>query len=339
LFDLLMKKTTISKPRKAAPRRSNLCIYITVAVVAVLAYFTGFFDFGIEDYEKFHHDRVRNFYGTILVDYHEYHGGYLTFGLWKNLTTNERITKFEDAAENLYEELARRANITKESDLLDVACGMASQDIFLYNKFGCNITAVDLLDKHIKIGQQKMRKAGLQDRIKLVNASATALPFPDESFSHVMCAEGGPHMHTREQFFKETMRVLRPGGVFAFSETTIVNPNSNILVQVAYRIVGYLWRCSLDNAYGNDEYIRKLEELGFTNIKLVGVNLDVYPDYQRSSWEDREQLYAVRGKIATWAGAIIDVLLRALSEAEYIDYVLVTGQKPLSVTPKFVQAK
>jgi microcystin synthetase protein McyJ len=325
------KSSTAPQPKqKAAPKSSHYCLYITAILIAVAAYFLGFLDFGIEDYEKFHHERVQNFYGQILVDYHEYHGGYLTFGLWKNYTTGERITKYEEAAENLYEELARRGNITKDSQLLDVACGMASQDVYLYNRFGCNITAVDLLDKHISIGQQKMIKRGLQDKVKLVHASATNLPFANESFTHVMCAEGGPHMHTREQFWRETMRVLKPGGVFTFSETTITDPNPNFIVRLMYRAVGYLWRCSHDNFYDNTEYIKKLEAIGFTDIKLIGTNLDVYPDYQKNSWDDREQLYQVRGKIVTWGGALIDVFLRAMSEYELIDYVLVTGVKPLN---------
>jgi microcystin synthetase protein McyJ len=322
------KGSTTAAPRAAKSGGRNWCLIISAILAVVAAYFLGFLDFGIEDYEKFHHERVQNFYGQILVDYHDYHKGYLTFGLWKNYTTAERITKYEDAAENLYEELARRANLTKNSQLLDVACGMASQDVYLYNRFGCNITAVDLLDKHINIGRQRMEKNGLADKVKLVHASATNMPFANESFTHVLCAEGGPHMHTREQFWRETMRVLKPGGVFSFSETTVTDPNPNWFVKLMYRATGYLWRCSLDNMYDNTEYVKKLEAIGFTDIKLVGTNLDVYPDYQKNSWEDREQLYKVRGRLVTWGGALIDVFLRALSEAELIDYVLVTGVKP-----------
>jgi len=319
-----------TKSSKSSFGTGKILLSVTVVFIAIVAYFTGFFDYGIEDYEKFHHERVMNFYGNILTDYHEYHGGYLTFGLWKNLTSGERITKFEDAAENLYYELAVRANLTKNSDLLDVACGMASQDVYLYKKFGANITAVDLLDKHINIGRKKLEKNGLTNKINLVHASGTNLPFANNSFTHVLNAEGGPHMHTREQFFRETMRVLKPGGVFAFSETTITKKNSGFLIPLVSRMTGYLWRCSPDNIYDNDEYIERLQKIGFTDINLIGVNLDVYPDYQISSWEAREELYVVRGKLVTWAGAFIDVLLRLLSEYEYIDYVLVTGKKPMS---------
>jgi microcystin synthetase protein McyJ len=329
------KGNNASKPQKAEAKRNSgsgfctYCLAFLVVILAVLGYFTGLFDFGIEDYEKFHHERVQNFYGQVFVDYHNYHNGYLTFGLWKNYTSGEKINKYEEAAENLYYELAKRFNLTKDSKLLDVACGMASQDVYLHKMFGCNITAVDLLEKHVSIGQQRLQKAGITENVKLIQASATNLPLGNESFSHVLCAEGGPHMHTREQFFRETWRVLKPGGVFAFSETTVTQKKTGFLVDLALRITAYLWRCSTDNMYDNEEYINKLKSLGFTNIKLLSTNLDVYPDYQRNAWEDREQLYAVRGRIVTWAGAFIDVLLRAFSEYEYIDYVLVTGQKPL----------
>jgi len=201
---------------------------------------------------------------------------------------------------------------------------------YLVKKFGCNITAVDLLEKHVAIGKQHLVKAGIQDKVKLLQASATNLPFANESFSHVMCAEGGPHMHTREQFWRETMRVLQPGGVFAFSESTLQKRTDSWLAQLSYRMASYLWRCSVDNIYDNEEYIRKLQQIGFTDIKLKSCNLDVYPDYQLSSWEDRAQLYKVRGYLTTWGGAFIDLILRAYSEYEVIDYVLVTGKKPLN---------
>lgn len=319
-----------NKPQPKEARGFNWCLSFFVLIVAIVAYFTGFFDFGIENYEEFHHERVKNFYGQILVDFHEYHGGYLTFGLWRNYTTGEKIAKFEDAAENLYWELATRFNLTKESKLLDVACGMATQDVYLVKKFGCNITAVDLLDKHVKIGQQHLQKAGIQDKVNLLQASATQLPFANDSFTHVMCAEGGPHMHTREQFWRETMRVLQPGGVFAFSETTLQQKSDSWFANIIFKMVAYLWRCSADNIYDNAEYIKKLEQIGFTDIKLKSCNLDVYPAYQWSSWEDRDQLYQVRGRLVVWGGAFIDILLRALSELEYIDYILVTGRKPLN---------
>jgi len=123
-----MAKNT-PKPQASQGRGFSWCLSFLVLIVAIVAYFTGLLDYGIENYEEFHHERVKNFYGQILVDFHEYHGGYLTFGLWRNYTSNEKITKFEDAAENLYYELATRFNLTKDSKFLDVACGMATQDV------------------------------------------------------------------------------------------------------------------------------------------------------------------------------------------------------------------
>jgi len=319
-------------------KRTIMC-WIFVALVAITLPFLWqeiIFPIYVQSYHKdsdtaqTHHDRVEHFYNRILTDYHEFHKGYLTYGLWRNLTTGEIITDYESAAENLYAELVERMNLTKDSKLLDVACGMASQDVYLFRRYGCNITSVDLTKKHIEIGQKRLEREGLTDKVLLVHASATKMPFPDNSFSHILCAEGGPHMHTRQEFFQETMRVLKPGGVFAYSETTLQYAPENFFVQTLVNVTAYLWTVSLDNYYDNKEYIKRLSDIGFTNINLTSHNLDVYPPYQAGAWYDREALYPVRGKIVTWAGCVIDLLLRALSEMEIIDYVLVTGQKPLA---------
>lgn len=92
LSSFLQALCTMAKGNKPQPKEArgfNWCLSFFVLIVAIVAYFTGFFDFGIENYEEFHHERVKNFYGQILVDFHEYHGGYLTFG--KCFTIKKKI--------------------------------------------------------------------------------------------------------------------------------------------------------------------------------------------------------------------------------------------------------
>jgi len=277
-----------------------------------------------------HHDRVAGFYGTIITDYHEYNGGYLTYGLWRT-AKGEELATYKDAAENLYTEVADRIHMDGKSTVLDVACGMASQDVYLFRKYGANITAVDLTPQHVKIGNQRLKKIGLEDKIRLLEGSATDLPFPNKTFSHVFCIEGLPHFHTREDFFRETYRVLKPGGVFGYSDVTLQSmPGpSNFLATWFIRATAYLWTVSQENFYDNEEYVNKLKRLGFKDVKLTHHNREVYYQYQQNSYADREMLYPVRGFIMTWASLFLDYLLRKLSDWDWIDYILVTGTRPL----------
>jgi SAM-dependent methyltransferase len=56
------------------------------------------------------------------------------------------------------------------------------------------------------------------DTVRIVHGDATAMPFPDESFSAVVCFTMLHHVPSpaaQDQLFAETARVLRSGGVFA----------------------------------------------------------------------------------------------------------------------------
>lgn len=62
----------------------------------------------------------------------------------------------------------------------------------------------------------------LGDRVTVVRGDGAALPFPDGSFSAVVCFTMLHHIPSHEQqdqLFAEACRVLRPGGVLAGSDS------------------------------------------------------------------------------------------------------------------------
>jgi SAM-dependent methyltransferase len=195
-------------------------------------------------------------------------------------------------------------------------------------KYGANITAVDLLPKHVEIGRQRLKKHGLLANpdnstdaadaaaaadaapasaaaasadatavppVTLMQASAVDLPFPNASFSHVMCGEGLPHFHTREKFFHETWRVLKPGGQFTYSDVILqssashcfeptpdglssqprLNSGCSWLAVLTLQFTCWTWSASPANTYPPEVYMEKLRATGFVDVKMTSHNSEV----------------------------------------------------------------
>ena len=64
----------------------------------------------------------------------------------------------------------------------------------------------------LAVGRQKIAGRGLSDRIRLLQADAMTLPFPDGSFDAVGIAFGIRNMPDRLRALREMRRVLVPGG-------------------------------------------------------------------------------------------------------------------------------
>ena len=95
--------------------------------------------------------------------------------------------------------------------LLDVATGTADLAIMGAKK-AKHVTGADISDGMLSVGRVKVEKAGLADRITLVQADAAALPFPDASFDAITVAFGVRNFEDLPRGIAGMARVLRPGG-------------------------------------------------------------------------------------------------------------------------------
>jgi demethylmenaquinone methyltransferase / 2-methoxy-6-polyprenyl-1,4-benzoquinol methylase len=112
----------------------------------------------------------------------------------------------------------RRALVTTTEtrpgeDVLDVATGTADVAIeFARRARAGSITGVDLSPGMLGVGRDKLERAGLSGRIRLVEGDALSLPFADESFDVVTIAFGLRNLPDYGRGVAEMTRVLRPGG-------------------------------------------------------------------------------------------------------------------------------
>lgn len=95
--------------------------------------------------------------------------------------------------------------------LLDVATGTGDLAIMAASK-AKHVTGIDISEGMLKHGRTKVAQQGLAERIDLLQADSTALPFPDASFDAVTVAFGVRNFEDLAKGLREMVRVLKPGG-------------------------------------------------------------------------------------------------------------------------------
>lgn len=107
----------------------------------------------------------------------------------------------------------------KKSSIADIGAGTGKYS-FYFSQKGHEVTAVDIVPKHIKMMRKRKKENGDQ-LIKVHEGDARKLSFlPDATFDLVLCM--GPFYHLRKiedryQCLNECKRIAKPGGVIAIS--------------------------------------------------------------------------------------------------------------------------
>ena len=109
----------------------------------------------------------------------------------------------------------RRAvrRLTPCDNALDVASGTADLAIEIVRQDKArHVTGIDLSEEMLRLGNDKIQKVNLSDRITLQQGSALALPYPDGHFNAVTCAYGIRNFSDLNLGLQEMQRVLQPDG-------------------------------------------------------------------------------------------------------------------------------
>jgi len=114
-----------------------------------------------------------------------------------NLETEKRL-------QVVFKQLLKGINL-KGKKFLEVGCGLGYFSD-MANKMGAKVTAVDVGKKLIERCHKSIPKA------KFFVASASNLPFKDESFNVVLCTEVIEHVENQSKVLTEIFRVLKQGG-------------------------------------------------------------------------------------------------------------------------------
>ena len=264
-----------------------------------------------------------------LVSTHSYsrEGLYLNLGYWKTATT------IDEACVALAMLVAETAGVGPGSRIVDVGFGFGDQDMMWIERLSpAHITGLNITRSQVLTARERVAERGLSDRITLLEASATDMPLPDATFDQVLGVECAFHFDTREDFFREAFRVLRPGGRLALADVIRAQPDPRPLRR---RIQDFNWKffmekyaVSPENADTRDSYAVKLAAAGFTKVSVESIRHDVYPGLHRYMAADPSMLR----RFHPLARLPLKLTLPFSADSVYraYDYVLVAAEKPIS---------
>jgi len=105
-------------------------------------------------------------------------------------------------------------NLTDGVQILDVGTGTAQIPIAMCKRNnGLKITAIDLAESMLTLGNKNIQTARLEDSITLVQIDSKKMPYPDESFDQVISNSIIHHIPNPLECFKEMIRVTKKDGL------------------------------------------------------------------------------------------------------------------------------
>jgi len=127
---------------------------------------------------------------------------------------------YQAAATRTTAVLAADAGLGASSYVLDVGCGCGNLLIDLARRLGCRGEGLDLSEERVNFARTRLAdvsRAGALD-VAFSVGSATGMPYQSGTFSHVVSQDALFLVPDKPRSHAEMYRVLRPGGLLAFSD-------------------------------------------------------------------------------------------------------------------------
>jgi sarcosine/dimethylglycine N-methyltransferase len=126
--------------------------------------------------------------------------------------------QFHSGGKRATERLARVAELSPGTRVLDVGGGLGGPARTLAVEFGCHVTVVDVTASYVRAGEALTDRLGLAERVTHRVGDALSLDAGASRFDVVWTQNSGMNIADKERLYAGIFRSLRPGGLLVLQE-------------------------------------------------------------------------------------------------------------------------
>ncbi len=207
--------------------------------------------------------RVIEYYHKSLTDYFLVlfrQGNYsMNFGYWDSKVKNRNASFYR-----IFEKAQEKVRAKPTDLLLDAGCGLGEGSFWFAQHVGCQVIGVSLTPSQITTARKISSKRGLANA-KFVVMDYADLRFKSNTFDVIIAIETICHLEDKTDFYREAMRVLKPGGRLVVAEYTLTETSQT--PQDQENMSNFLDCWAMPNFWTVSQHTAALNQLGFVKIK------------------------------------------------------------------------
>lgn len=177
--------------------------------------------------------------------------------------------------------------------ILDIATGTGDFAIEFAKLNPQKITGIDIAEKMLEIGREKVKQKGLSGKIELMEADSENLPFPGNTYDLATSAFGVRNFENLNKGLSEIYRVLKPGGRVLILEAS--EPSKGLFKKLYKAYMGKICPAiggtfSENKAYdylnrsvaafpSGKNFEAELVKVGFTDTRFIPLTMGVTSIY------------------------------------------------------------